>query len=150
YNNNRTADPDSRRRWDSQYPSLWVTNGGGGTFKDIWTASTFAAAGMLVSDTKTVGRVYAISSEHHVRNEVVFRRAFNWSVYALQMEEERGEGPECQPLQIEDCSELRFANLYIYRVMFTYSPFKSGVLMRNAANIDFYNVHAYGPSKYTV
>jgi Endopolygalacturonase len=25
--------------WDNQYWSLWVTNGGGGVFKDIWTAS---------------------------------------------------------------------------------------------------------------
>jgi len=97
YNNNRTADPDIRRKWDAQYPSLWVTNGGGGTFKDIWNASTFAQAGMHVSDTKTEGRVYAMSSEHHVRNEIKFTRASNWQVYALQMEEERGEGPNVLP-----------------------------------------------------
>src|ERR1035437_10065762 len=30
YNNTHTADPDLNRRWDSQYPSLWVTAGGGG------------------------------------------------------------------------------------------------------------------------
>src|ERR1017187_7582345 len=53
YNNNHTADPEPSRRWDSQYPSLWVTDGGGGTFLDIWTPSTFAQAGMLVSDTET-------------------------------------------------------------------------------------------------
>ena len=70
YNNTHTADPDLNRRWDGQYPSLWVTDGGGGTFFDIWTPSTFAQAGMLVSDTSTEGRVYEMSSEHHVRNEV--------------------------------------------------------------------------------
>jgi hypothetical protein len=53
YNNTHTADPDLNRRWDGQYPSLWVTDGGGGTFFDIWTPSTFAQAGMLVSDTST-------------------------------------------------------------------------------------------------
>ena len=26
-----TADPDLHKRWDGQYPSLWVTHGGGGT-----------------------------------------------------------------------------------------------------------------------
>ena len=46
--------------------------GGGGTFKDIWTANTYAASGMLVSNTSTPGRVYAMSIEHHVRNEVRF------------------------------------------------------------------------------
>ena len=45
YNNTHTADPDLNRRWDGQYPSLWVTDGGGGTFFDIWTPSTFAQAG---------------------------------------------------------------------------------------------------------
>jgi Pectate lyase superfamily protein len=46
YNNTHTADPDIHRRWDSQYPSLWITNGGGGTFANIWTPSTFAQAGL--------------------------------------------------------------------------------------------------------
>jgi hypothetical protein len=47
YNNNHTADPDLRKRWDGQYPSLWVTHGGGGTFADIWTPDTFRAGGIL-------------------------------------------------------------------------------------------------------
>ena len=75
YNSSHTADPDPNRHWDSQYPSLWVTDGGGGTFLDIWTPSTFAQAGMVVSDTETEGRAYQISSEHHVRNEVQVRNA---------------------------------------------------------------------------
>jgi len=67
YNNNRTGDPDATRHWDSQYWSLWITDGGGGTFKDIWTPNTFAQAGVYISDTATEGRIYALSSEHHVR-----------------------------------------------------------------------------------
>lgn len=69
YNNNRTADSDRNRKWDSQYWSLWIT-GGGGTFKDIWTASPFAQAGIYISNTTTEGRIYAMSVEHHVRHEV--------------------------------------------------------------------------------
>jgi len=49
YNNAHTRDPDLSRPWTAQYPSLWVTDGGGGTFFDIWAPSTFAQAGMLVS-----------------------------------------------------------------------------------------------------
>jgi len=35
YNPSHTADPGPDRQWDSQYPSLWVTDGGGGTFLDV-------------------------------------------------------------------------------------------------------------------
>ena len=73
YNDNRTADADPNHIWDSQYWSLWVTDGGGGTFKDIWTPSPYAHAGIYVSDTETPGRIYAMSVEHHVRNEVIVR-----------------------------------------------------------------------------
>ena len=51
YNADHTGDPDPRKRWDGQYPSLWITNGGGGTFANIWTPDTFAQAGLYVSDT---------------------------------------------------------------------------------------------------
>ena len=86
YNDTHTADPNILRRWDSQYPSLWVTDGGGGTFADIWTPSTFAQAGLYVSDTDTPGHVYELSSEHHVRNEVKLVRVKNWEIDALQTE----------------------------------------------------------------
>ena len=148
YNSNRTADPDPKRRWDSQYPSLWITDGGGGTFKDIWTPSPFAQAGMYISDTTTEGRVYAMSSEHHVRNEVKLRNVSNWQIYGLQMEEERGEGPNCLPLDIDNCSNLTFANLYLYRVMSTYSPFPYAVKIKSSRDLRFRNVHVYSPSKF--
>jgi len=54
--------------------------------------STFAQAGLYVSNTSTSGRVYELSSEHHVRNEIVLHNVSNWQIYALQTEEERGEG----------------------------------------------------------
>ena len=34
-------------RWGAQYPSLWVTRGGGGTFNNIWSPNTFAQSGLL-------------------------------------------------------------------------------------------------------
>ena len=46
-----------------------MTDGGGGTFANIWTPSTFAQAGFYVSDTRTPGHVYQMSLEHHVRTE---------------------------------------------------------------------------------
>jgi sugar lactone lactonase YvrE len=147
YNGNRTGDPDPRRRWDSEYYSLWVTDGGGGTFKDIWTPNTFAQSGMYVSDTATEGRVYAMSSEHHVRNEIKLRNVSNWEIYALQIEVERGEGPNDLPVDIDDCRNLTFANLYLYRIGSIASPFPYAVKMKSSRDIRFRNVHVYSPGK---
>jgi len=147
YNNNNSADPNAERRWDSQYPSLWVTNGGGGTFKNIWTASTFAQAGMMVSDTTTEGRVYEMSSEHHVRHEIQVRNASNWHFYALQTEEERGEGPFCLPLDIENSSNVTIANLNMYRVVSVTQPFAQAVRVAGSKDIRFRGVHCYSNSK---
>ena len=147
YNNTHTADPDLNRRWDGQYPSLWVTDGGGGTFLDIWTPSTFAQAGMLVSDTATEGRVYEMSSEHHVRNEVQLHNVSNWQIYALQTEEERGEGGFALPLEIEGSSNITFANFHIYRVISSFQPFPCAVKVSDSSNIRFRNIHCYSNSK---
>jgi hypothetical protein len=103
---------------------------------------------MYVSDTATEGRVYAMSSEHHVRNEVKLRNVSHWQIYALQIEEERGEGPNDLAVDIDNCRNLTFANLYLYRVVSTYSPFPYAVKMKSSRDIRFRNVHAYGPSKF--
>ena len=147
YNNNHTADPEPSRRWDSQYPSLWVTDGGGGTFLDIWTPSTFAQAGMLVSDTETEGRVYQMSSEHHVRYEVQVRNAAHWRFYALQTEAERGESGFCLPLEIDSCRDISVANFHIYRVISSFQPFPWAAKVTSSQNIRFRNVHCYSNSK---
>jgi len=147
YNNTHTADPDLFRRWDAQYPSLWVTGGGGGTFFDIWTPSTFAQAGLLVSDTSTPGRVYSMSIEHHVRHEVQLHRVSGWDLYALQTEEERGEGGGALPLEVVDSRDLTIANLLMYRVISTYQPFPWGVEVASSRDVRFRGVHGYSNSK---
>jgi sugar lactone lactonase YvrE len=147
YNNNHTADPDILRRWDGQYPSLWVTNGGGGIFADIWTPSTFAQAGMYISDTDTPGHVYELSSEHHVRNEVELVNAKNWEIDALQTEEERGESPFALPLSIEQSSNITIANYHGYRVVSSYQPFPCAIKVSESSGIHFRNVHVNSNSK---
>jgi sugar lactone lactonase YvrE len=147
YNNTHTADTDINRRWDSQYPSLWVTDGGGGTFANIWTPSTFAQAGMMISNTTTEGRVYELSSEHHVRNEIKIDHASNWKIYALQTEEERGEGPFCLPLSIEHSSNITVANYHSYRVVSSYQPFLNAIHVADSHDIRLRNIHVYGDNK---
>ena len=148
YNDNHTGDPNPKRHWDSQWYSLWITDGGGGTFKDIWTPDTFAQAGVYVSDTQTPGRMYCISIEHHVRNEVKIHNVSGWQFYAMQTEEERGESPRCLPYDIQDCSNLTFANVYLYRVTTDFA-FPYGVKVGNSKNIVFHGLHAYSPGKTT-
>jgi sugar lactone lactonase YvrE len=147
YNNTHTADPDIRRRWDSQYPSLWITNGGGGTFANIWTPSTFAQAGLYISNTTTPGRVYELSSEHHVRNEVKLDQVENWELDAIQTEEERGESGFTLPLEISRSKNITIANYHGYRVVSSYQPFPYAIKLSESHDIRFRNVHVDSDSK---
>lgn len=135
--------------WDTQYWSLWITNGGGGTFKDIWTANTWASSGTYVSNTSTPGRIYAMSVEHHVHNEIRFNHVSNFKVYALQLEEESRESSECQPMELENCSNMVFANLYMFRVIRVNVPYPYSIRNWGSSNIEFLNVHNYSQIKYT-
>ncbi|HCY41919.1 MAG TPA: gluconolaconase [Prolixibacteraceae bacterium] len=131
------------KAWDNQYWSLWVTNNGGGTFKDIWTANTYATSGLFVSNTSTQARVYAISLEHHVRNEARFDNVSNWKLYAFQLEEEGVEGKECQMIEMADCKNILFANLWMYRVIRVTTPKRFGARLWNCENIEVRNLHNY-------
>ena len=147
YNSSHTGDPNPLRRWDSQYPSLWITDGGGGTFMDIWTPNTFAQSGILISRTSTPGRIYAMSVEHHVRNEVRLEEVSNWEIYALQLEEERGESGFAQPLEIDRCHNILLANFFCYRVISSHQPFSSAVRISDSTDIRFRNFHCWSNSR---
>jgi hypothetical protein len=134
---------DKDLAWDNQYWSLWVTRGGGGILKDIWTANTYAANGLYVSHTTTPGRIYAMSLEHHVRNEARFAHVSNWRMYAFQFEEEGLEGDDCLMMDISNSSHLMFANQWMYRTIRVSTPQPVGVRVSNSSNIQFRNLHNY-------
>lgn len=148
YNNNHTADPDIHKRWSGQYPSLWVTAGGGGTFADIWSPDTFAQAGFYVSWTRTPGHVYELSNEHHVRNEIKLNHVENWDFDAPQTEEEAGESPESLSLEIDWSKNITIANYHAYRVTRSRAPFPAAVRLYNSSGIHFRNVHVNAESGY--
>ncbi len=136
--------------WDNQYWSFWITRNGGGTFKDVWTASTYASSGLYVSHTSTPGRIYAMSLEHHTRNEARFNQVSNWKVYCFQLEEESREGTECQPVEIQGCRNITFANLYMFRVIRINQPYHNSIRMWNGCeHIEFLHLHNYSQIKYT-
>ena len=141
-----TGDPVTDGRLDAQYPSIWVTDGGGGTFADVWSPNSFAQAGLYVSDTSTPGHVYEMSVEHHARNEIILDNVQNWEFLAPQTEQEVDDGPDAVSMEIRNSRNLLFANYHGYRVTRTYAPEKSAVKLFNSGDIRFRNVHVNGES----
>ena len=142
----RSGDPIADARLDGQYPSIWVTDGGGGTFADVWSPNSFASAGFYASDTDTPGHVYEMSVEHHARNEFVLDNVHNWEFLAPQTEQEVGDGPDAISLEIRNSSNLLFANYHGYRVTRSYHPARDAVKLFNSKDIRFRNVHVNAES----
>ena len=138
-----------RGRWGAQYPSIWVTRGGGGTFHNIWSPNTYARSGFYVSDTTTPGYVYELSAEHHLFSEIALDRVENWEFYGPQTEEEASEGGEAVAFEIADSKNITIANYHAYRVTRSYAPFPTAVRVSTSSGVRFRNVyvnaeHGYG------
>jgi hypothetical protein len=146
YNANHTADADINKRWDGQYSSLWVTDGGGGTFNGLWTPNTYAHAGLHVSNTSTPGYVYEMSAEHHRRAEIVLDRVQNWQFFAPQTEEEAGESRDAVALEVRNSRNILFANFHAYRVTRSLQPAPAAVKLYGSSDIRFRNVHVNAES----
>jgi len=71
----------------------------------------------------------------------------NWQFYALQTEEERGEGGFALPLEIDGSSNITVANFHIYRVVSSFQPFPWAIKVSDSKNIRFRNIHCYSNSK---
>ena len=142
------GDPVANNHWDGQYPGLWVTDGGGGTFASIWAPDTQAQNGLYVSNTTTPGHVYEFSNEHHVRNEIVLDGVENWEFLAPQTEQEVGEGGDAVSLEVRNSRNILFANYHSYRVTRTFKPAPTAVKLYNSADIRFRNVHVNAESGY--
>ncbi|MEI9927536.1 MAG: glycosyl hydrolase family 28-related protein [Sphingomonas sp.] len=146
YNANQTGDPDPAKRWDAQYPSFWVTDGGGGTFANVWSPSTYASTGFYVSDTETPGHVYQLSDEHHVRTEIGLNRVANWEFLAPQTEEEAGESGDAVSFEIRDSRNILIANYHAYRVTRSRKPAPAAVRLYGENAVRFRNVHVNAES----
>ncbi len=142
--------PFAAGRWGAQYPSIWVADGGGGTFSNIWTPNTFAQSGFYVSDTTTPGHVYELSAEHHLFNEIKLERVENWDLNAPQTEEESATSPEAVSLEIGASKNITIANYHAYRVTRSHAAFAAAARLYRSSNIAFRNVHVNAESGYGV
>lgn len=132
---------------DTQYPSLWVKDGGGGIFRGIWTSNTLAKAGLLVENTTTPSVVYQLSCEHHMHHETEFHHAANWTVYALQTEEENPAGVDSFSIDLKDTNHILFANTFMYRVSRQVLPKLNAVESADSNDIRFENVHTFSMTR---
>jgi len=137
---------DPRARTDGQHPSIWVTDGGGGTFSAIWSPNTLASTGFYVSDTKTPGHVYQLSAEHHYRNEIVLRNVENWEFLAPQTEQEVRDGVNAVSTEFHNSRNILFANYHGYRVTRSIKPMDAAVKLYDSGDIRFRNVHVNAES----
>jgi len=139
---------DSPQRWDGQYPSLWVSHGGG-TFVGNWSPDTYASAGLYVSDTEIPGHVYEMSVEHHVRNEIVLNHVSHWEFLAPQTEEEYRESLKAVSFELRDSHDILIANYHAYRVTRTLGPAPAAVRLYGVDAIHFRNVHVNAESGFS-
>ncbi|UYY59184.1 glycosyl hydrolase family 28-related protein [Sphingomonas sp. S2-65] len=137
---------DPRARFDGQYPSIWVTDGGGGTFAALWSPNTLASAGFYVSNTRTPGRVYQLSAEHHYRAEIVLDNVENWEFLAPQTEQEVRDGVNAISTEFRNSRNILFANYHGYRVTRSIKPMDAAVKLYNSGDIRFRNVHVNAES----
>ena len=137
---------DPRARFDGQAPSIWVTDGGGGTFAALWSPNTLASAGFYVSNTKTPGHVYELSAEHHYRAEIVLDHVENWEFLAPQTEQEVRDGVDAISTEIRHSRNILFANYHGYRVTRSIKPMDAAIKLYDSGDIRFRNLHVNAES----
>ncbi|MCC5805187.1 MAG: hypothetical protein JJU00_02560 [Opitutales bacterium] len=122
--------------------SLWITDGGAGEFRNIWSADVAAESGLCIEETAGPVRGLMLSIEHHREREVWLRRACNVDLTALQTEE-NDLSPHTVAVVTEDCSGVRIANGFFYRVRSLDTPPAQAVLVRSGRDLVFDNIHVF-------
>ncbi len=115
--------------------SIQVTDGGGGIFKNIWAPDTRAACPLKIERTETRGRIYQVSLEHHVSNELLMEDVSNWTFHALQTEADRGS-ERCLPVSMKRCRNIRFSNPVFYRTTGVWEPFPTAIRIDDTTDLD--------------
>lgn len=122
------------KKGEGEYYGLWITENGGGTFKNIWCANQQGRRGLYISNTTTEGRMYQISVEHHEEVEIDLDNVANWDFYNMQTEEDGGS-EKCIAVDIDNCRNLNFANNLSYRVKVMQTPAVAAFEINNSHRI---------------
>jgi len=138
-----------RKSRDRRY-TIWVHDGGAGIFKNIWTPDVWAIDGFHINDTENPGKLYLVSIEHHLDVELVMERVCNWKLYAVQTEENLGSEYACS-IQMRDCDNIAFYNLFQYRVQAIDIQYPYAGYVENCKDLQVYGQHVFsiGPTPFT-
>lgn len=135
------------------YASLWITNGGGGIFKNIWNVNQFKKYGLKIDQTTTKGRIYLMSVEHHTQEEVRIENVKNWILYDLQTEDRPGN-EKTLSTHLLHCENIQFVNLFLYRSSSMSEPHPCGLKLDSCQNVTIRGAHSFSlgkfPYQYTV
>ncbi|HPG38841.1 MAG TPA: glycosyl hydrolase family 28-related protein [bacterium] len=126
--------------------SLWVTNEGGGILKNIWTANMNMQAGVLVNNTQTPGKVYLLSSQHHLAQEVILENVRNWSFYALYTEGSK-DSAAIHAITMQNCLDMEFNNLFVCHQLTQSSGDAAALRLLNCDNITIRGVHNFSSGR---
>ena len=132
---------------DSQFPSLWVRDGGGGIFRGIWSHAGTAAAGLQGENTSTPAVFYQFSCEHHLRREVRLDHVRNWRFYDLQTEEENPDGADAVAVDLEATHDVLFADTFMYRVSRNIRPKRYAITADDSADVEFAAVKIFSQTR---
>ncbi|HMD71884.1 MAG TPA: glycosyl hydrolase family 28-related protein [Bryobacteraceae bacterium] len=142
YMDDVTINTSRTRTGAEEFRGFWIAEGGGGTFKGIWTPSESATAGLVITDTSTPGAMYQMSVEHHRKVEIVLKNVSNWTFYTIQTEEVGGDEATAS-MEMEGCRRLKFVNYFMYHNSGTNTPFQHGIRTVNSGGIVFRGVHNF-------
>lgn len=137
------ADPKGQ----SHLHSLWIADGGAGMFRNIWSPNIGATTGIYISDTEGPGEMCLVSVEHHLNVEVRLRSVRNWQLVALQTEENYGSH-DTTAVTIDDCRDLEFDNLFMYRVMSMKTGHPHAIRIQGGRRIIFRGLHCFSWGKH--
>jgi len=113
---------------------LWITDGGAGTFRGIWTPNSAARYGLYISNTANEVHMYEISVEHHRAVEVRLEHVENLKIYNLQTEEIAGNEKTIS-LEVSNCNHILLANLFMYHFAANVASPPHGIRIKDTSAI---------------
>ncbi|MEO0965231.1 MAG: glycosyl hydrolase family 28-related protein [Planctomycetota bacterium] len=130
---------------ERQFAAIWI-DGGGGVFKNLWSGDRHSPVGLKITNTSVPSRMYLISMEHkRGGREVVLENVANWAFYALQTEHyvPAEEFHDTVPIDVHDCKNLMFANLYLYRTTGSKRRSELGLDIYGSSDIDVRGIRSF-------
>jgi len=113
---------------------LWITDGGAGTFRGVWSPNATARYGLYISNTSNEGHMYEMSVEHHLAVEVRLENVQNWKIYDLQTEE-MGGNEKTVGVEMVNCRNILLANLFMYHFSANTASAPYGIRVKDSTGI---------------